>query len=38
MTSIKPRLNLRPDKQGRHTLILQIIHNRRRGWYSYPTT
>lgn len=36
MTSIKPRLNLRSDKQGRHTLILQIIHNRRRGVVFLP--
>lgn len=36
MTSIKPRLNHRPDKQGRHTLILQIVHNRRRGVVFLP--
>lgn len=36
MTSIKPKLNYRPDKKGRFTLILQIIHNRRRGVVFSP--
>lgn len=36
MTTIKPVLNYRPDKQGRHTLILQIIHNRKRGVVFSP--
>lgn len=36
MTSIKPILNYRPNKQGLHTLILQIIHNRRRGVVFSP--
>lgn len=33
---MKPILNPRPDKQGRHTLVLQIIHNRRRGVIFTP--
>lgn len=36
MTSIKPVLNYRPNKEGRHTLILQIVHNRRRGVVFTP--
>lgn len=36
MTSIKTKLNYRPDKTGRFTLILQIIHNRHRGVVFSP--
>ncbi|WP_462376782.1 phage integrase SAM-like domain-containing protein [Rikenella microfusus] len=36
MATIKPILNYRPDKQGRYTLILQIVHNRRRGVVFSP--
>lgn len=36
MATIKPVLNYRPNKEGRHTLILQIIHNRRRGVVFSP--
>lgn len=31
MATIKPILNYRADCNGRHTLVLQIIHERRRG-------
>lgn len=36
MTTIKPMLNSRPNKEGRYTLILQIVHNRRRGVVCTP--
>ena len=36
MASIKPVLNYRPNKDGRYTLILQILHNRRRGVVFSP--
>ena len=36
MATIKPVLNYRPNKYGRYTLILQIIHNRRRGVVFSP--
>lgn len=36
MATVKPILNYRPDKQGRYTLILQIIHNSRRGVVFSP--
>lgn len=36
MATIKPVLNYQPDKQGRYTLILQIIHDRRRGVVFSP--
>lgn len=36
MASIKPVLNYRPNKNGRYTLILQILHNRRRGVVFSP--
>lgn len=35
-TTIKPILNYRPDKNGRYTLILQILRNRRRGVLFSP--
>lgn len=36
MTTIKAMLDYRPDKQGRHTLIFQIIHERKRGTIFSP--
>ena len=36
MTTIKPVLNGRPCKDGRYTLIIQIIHRRKRGVIFTP--
>lgn len=36
MATIKPVLNYRPNKEGRYTLILQILHNRQRGVVFSP--
>lgn len=35
-TSIKPLLNHRADSEGRRTLIIQVIHNRRRSILTTP--
>lgn len=35
-TSITPRLNYRPDSEGRRALIIQVIHNRRRSILTTP--
>ena len=35
-TSIKPLLNYRADGEGRHALIIQVIHNRRRSILTTP--